>query len=256
MRNAAGHFFSTHKPNCHIGRQCQLLSQPPPGTAPLVYQWTLNTTNISGATNATLVLTNVQLSQAGTYAVTVNNLLGSAISSNAVLTVKLGTCDPPPTGIISWWAGEANANDSIGANNGTLVGNLTFTNGEVGQAFSFDGSSAYVSIPNSTTFNVLTNSLTIEFWMKSAVTGNNADWTWLVSKGGNAWRVEGTAGGKSVTFSTTGPSQTDMSGTRNVNDGQWHHIAAVYDGTNKTLYVDGTVDVSAPLPPGLIGRGQ
>jgi len=33
------------------------------------YQWRFNNSNLSNATNATLVLTNVQLSQAGTYAV-------------------------------------------------------------------------------------------------------------------------------------------------------------------------------------------
>jgi beta-galactosidase len=35
-------------------------------------------------------------------------------------------------------------------------------------------------------------------------------------------------------------------GSRNVNDGQWHHVAGVYDGTNMFLYVDGTLDVSQP----------
>ena len=38
-------------------------------------------------TNASCVLTNVQLAQAGVYALTVTNLFGSAISSNATLTV-------------------------------------------------------------------------------------------------------------------------------------------------------------------------
>jgi len=41
-----------------------------------------------GATNTTLVLTNVQLSQAGTYAVLVTNSYGSMPSSNALLTVN------------------------------------------------------------------------------------------------------------------------------------------------------------------------
>jgi hypothetical protein len=57
------------------------------GTAPLRYQWTCNGTNIAAATNATLTLTNVQLSQAGNYSVSVTNLYSSVLSSNAVLTV-------------------------------------------------------------------------------------------------------------------------------------------------------------------------
>ena len=57
------------------------------GTTPFFYQWNFNGTNIAGATNPSLTLTNVQLNQAGNYAVLVTNLYGSILSSNAVLTV-------------------------------------------------------------------------------------------------------------------------------------------------------------------------
>jgi hypothetical protein len=57
------------------------------GTPQLRYQWTFNTTNIANATNDTLTLTNVQLNQAGTYAVVVSNQFNSVLSSNATLTV-------------------------------------------------------------------------------------------------------------------------------------------------------------------------
>lgn len=62
------------------------------GTSPLRYQWQLNGTNLPnkspyiGATNSTLILTNVQLSEAGTYSIIVTNIYGSA-STNASLTV-------------------------------------------------------------------------------------------------------------------------------------------------------------------------
>ncbi len=58
------------------------------GTSPLSYQWLFNNTNIDGATNATLALANVQVSQAGDYAVVVTNFAGSVTSSNALLTVN------------------------------------------------------------------------------------------------------------------------------------------------------------------------
>jgi len=63
------------------------------GTQPLNYQWSFNGSIIPGATNASLVLANVQRSQAGNYAVQVTNAVGSATSSNAVLTVNF----PPAT---------------------------------------------------------------------------------------------------------------------------------------------------------------
>jgi uncharacterized repeat protein (TIGR01451 family) len=57
------------------------------GTPPLTYQWTFNGTNLLLGTDSQLVLTNVQLSDSGTYALSVSNLFGSATSSNALLRV-------------------------------------------------------------------------------------------------------------------------------------------------------------------------
>jgi hypothetical protein len=59
------------------------------GSLPLSYQWNFNGTNIIGATNSSLILTNVQLSQAGNYAVLLTNVFGPTLSSNAMLTVTL-----------------------------------------------------------------------------------------------------------------------------------------------------------------------
>jgi pectate lyase len=57
------------------------------GTAPISYQWKKAGVPIPGATSSTLTLTNVQTSDAGTYAVAASNSVGTATSSNAVLTV-------------------------------------------------------------------------------------------------------------------------------------------------------------------------
>ncbi len=59
------------------------------GSKPFTYQWNCNGTDIADATNATLTLTNLQMSQAGNYAVSVTNAYGSTVSSNAALAVLL-----------------------------------------------------------------------------------------------------------------------------------------------------------------------
>ncbi|HEX4644257.1 MAG TPA: immunoglobulin domain-containing protein, partial [Verrucomicrobiae bacterium] len=59
------------------------------GTAPLGFQWRFNGANLSGATNPTLTLANVQPAQAGSYSVRVSNPYGSAQSGNAQLTVNV-----------------------------------------------------------------------------------------------------------------------------------------------------------------------
>jgi alpha-tubulin suppressor-like RCC1 family protein len=57
------------------------------GPVPNLYQWRFNGTNITGATNAVLTLTNVQAANQGNYAAVVDNGFGTALSSNAYLTV-------------------------------------------------------------------------------------------------------------------------------------------------------------------------
>jgi hypothetical protein len=60
--------------------------------AALNYQWRRNGNNITTATNSTLLITNVQPVNFGTYDVVVFNAAGSATSSNATLNIAI-----PPT---------------------------------------------------------------------------------------------------------------------------------------------------------------
>lgn len=60
-----------------------------------------------------------------------------------------------------------------------------------------------------------------------------------------------------VGFNTTDNTGTihDLQGTTNVRDGVWHFIAAVYDGTDKFIYVDGVLDATATNPHGGLPLG-
>jgi alpha-tubulin suppressor-like RCC1 family protein len=57
------------------------------GAQPLSYQWLLNGTNIPGATNTSLVISNVQSGNAGNYQLFVSNAVNTALSLPAPLTV-------------------------------------------------------------------------------------------------------------------------------------------------------------------------
>jgi alpha-tubulin suppressor-like RCC1 family protein len=57
------------------------------GSLPLSYQWRLNGEDITGATNAVLLLDHVTVDQAGAYSVRVSNSIGVATSSVANLTL-------------------------------------------------------------------------------------------------------------------------------------------------------------------------
>ena len=141
-----------------------------------------------------------------------------------------------------------NANDVAGGQNGTVVGNVTFGNGEVGQAFTFDGSNSYVKLPdNFVPFptNNLPNSsrttpITIDLWFKTTTGGvilgqQNTD----PFTNPGAWAPAIYVGSDGLLRATAfNPAPVITSNTA-VNDGQYHHLALTYDGTYQTLYLDG-----------------
>jgi len=73
-------------------------------------------------------------------------------------------CTPAPSGLVSWWTGDGNANDRIGGNDGSTVNGAGFASGKVGRAFNFNGVDQFVRIPGSPSLNP-PGSLTIEAWI-------------------------------------------------------------------------------------------
>jgi hypothetical protein len=57
------------------------------GSAPLVYQWQFDGTNLTAATNATVMLSPIVSSNAGNYDVVITNAYGSVTSVTATLSV-------------------------------------------------------------------------------------------------------------------------------------------------------------------------
>ena len=112
-----------------------------------------------------------------------------------------------------------------------------------GNALDFDGSDDYVSLPNESNFD-FTDSMTIAAWIK--VDAFDEDWQAIISKGGDdSWRLQRYGSTNHIDFGTSGLSNQDLEGTTDVNDGNWHYIAGVFDGSAKYIYVDGNLDASA-----------
>jgi hypothetical protein len=153
-------------------------------------------------------------------------------------------CATPPSGMVSWYTGDDNPFDIFGTNHGTLVGGATFAAGKVGRAFSLN-SGGYVSLANEPAFD-LSSAITVDAWAK--LTGSTADFAAIVAKGDSAWRLQRHSNTNFAAFGTTGLiDNADLVGTTNINDGQWHHIAGVFDGSTKYLYVDGVLEASASV---------
>ena len=97
-------------------------------------------------------------------------------------------------------------------------------------------------------FNVSTG-LTVEAWVRLKEYGANEfppKWQALVTKG-EAWGLTRYSNTNRVAFRTTGDGATHVLAGTEANEftpGQWHHVAAVWDGSTKQLYIDGLLDIS------------
>jgi hypothetical protein len=83
----------------------------------------------------------------------------------------------PPANLVDWWTGDGNnlttAPDLAGSNPGTINGGVTFTPGEVGNAFTFDGNSnrnSYVNVPYVPNAPLNSTTGTWDFWFKTTQT--------------------------------------------------------------------------------------
>ncbi|PKM91252.1 hypothetical protein CVU82_01475 [Candidatus Falkowbacteria bacterium HGW-Falkowbacteria-1] len=65
-----------------------------------------------------------------------------------------------PGGLVSYWKGEGDANDSAGSNNGVFT-NPSYTDGKFGQAFNFNGTNNYITLGSAVNFSV---DSTLSFW--------------------------------------------------------------------------------------------
>jgi hypothetical protein len=210
-----------------------------------------------------LTLTNVQPGQAGTYLVIVSNALGAVTSSNAVLAVvPAAPCATPPAGLVSWWPGEGTANDIAGTNSGTLVNGVAFAPGKVGQAFSFDGTSSYIRVPDNPSLH-FTNAMTIEVWVSpsrlGAYQGVIGKWGWPGA--GVQDYLVGVWPTGVIAFCTCPagdcwqPSNVVSTSSLPVN--QWTHFAVTYDGSTFKLYFNGVCETQTPYTGGIFpGTGD
>jgi len=158
------------------------------------------------------------------------------------------------SGLMARWNFDGNATDTSSAgtvaDNGTLVGSPTFVTGNpVGaDALSLNGTSQYVTVPNSADVN-LTSACTLAAWVKIASTTDNS-YRMIISKkalytdnGGYELFYHPVlqqlllrSGGNSTSYSMSLPLVLDTN---------WHHLAVTINGSTATFYVDGIVQTGA-----------
>ena len=173
------------------------------------------------------------------------------------LTATTSSSSTSSSGLVAWWKGENNANDSVGINNGTLMNGAGFAAGEVGQAFNLNSSSyQYVWVPaqNSVldvgqgagfTFegwiypNTLSQGLPVFEYERQLGTFNGSDVGvhFYANQAGFPGRmyfnIQDTGGNGHIYLT---PSSVLTTGT-------WQHVALTYDRASgiATLYRNGQV---------------
>ncbi len=149
------------------------------------------------------------------------------------------------------------ANDSAGGNNGTVI-NGTWAAGKIGGALNF--SSGYVNCGEGANLNI-TGTITLSGWVKTTMTtesGIVAKWDASVTNGDGLQ----TSYYLLINHFTSGPAEFHLRGsnagssscvisTTSVNDGMWHLVTGVYDGSYMKMYIDGQFETSIAYSGGI-----
>jgi len=156
-----------------------------------------------------------------------------------VLTSAAEGADPS---LVAWYRFDGNAFDSSGNDlHGTEMGNPTYEAGVFGQAISLDGDGDYVDCGLAPEFDI-TDYITFTYWIK--VVEFDKEWNTVISRGDDSWRSSRAGLNNFMEAAVGGTAGNYTYGVTPVDDGQWHHVGWVYDGTMNYLYVDGEVDAT------------
>jgi hypothetical protein len=183
------------------------------------------------------------------------------------------TCKIPPADMIAWWSADGITVDIQAGHNGKLV-NATYGTGEVGKAFSFNGTNAYVQVANNKLWDFGSEDFTIDLWANfTAVrntgtlnldnvfigddngTGDQNKWVFDLSDGVLNFHINGAIGPQWL-------AQTPFSPT----PGTWYFLAVTKSSGTYTISIDGvpststsqtyTNPIPSPTAPLIIGEAE
>lgn len=157
---------------------------------------------------------------------------------------------------VSWWKLDENtgtaANDSIGANHGTLTNGPSWVGGKVNRAVSFTAASShYIQI--SATHVITTDDWSIFAWVR--ITTPSASSRWIYASGdtvaanlsGMNLRVETGDTLRCRAYVGTNSVETVTSTATIPEDGTWTHVGCIKSGTSLKSYINKVEDGSTTL---------
>jgi hypothetical protein len=159
-------------------------------------------------------------------------------------------------GLVGRWGMDNSSNpfndDSGNGNNGKIISSsgISIVSGVQGNAARFSGLwGAYAAIPHNSSVNI-TQQITVSAWIRPVELGNRQ----IISKNGpDGFELMTYSGGK-VDFRINRDSNNAtylVRSTQNYpTDGKtWMHVAATFDGTKSTIYINGVQNSSRTYTP-------
>ncbi len=176
-----------------------------------------------------------------------NSNITYSISSTSTTPIN-GPCTE--NSLVGWWPFNGNANDATNVGNNGIVTNASLTLGENGQsngAYSFDGSTTYITMMK----HFMSPDMTISTWYNASVLSQTGHIVYASTGSGDGWGGEYET---HLSHQTSGYAFFLHAGdcTNNVSVGAvssgWHHLVVVLaQGRRIITYLDGVVQVSTPL---------
>lgn len=213
------------------------------GAGQIVYRWFKNgaaledSGRLKGSHADRLWIERLELADAGTYRVRVENDFGSVMSGEAQLLPS--TCLSSSAGLVGWWTGDNTYGDAAGAHRGVPQGNTGFEAGLVDRAFVFNGGTDRVEVTSSEDLEFRSTAhFTVAAWVRPRgfgwvrpivlKTGTTGGWDWGLYLRENRLAA-GVWGWGEVLTTATLPGNT------------WTHVAMVYREGQWSLSLNGQV---------------
>ncbi len=193
----------------------------------------------------------------GTYVLTARARDTSGnVATSAPVTVTVA--NSAPNGLVlamgfNEGAGSTVVDSSGNSNTGSLINAAWSTAGIFGNALSFNGTNALVTVSDANSLD-LTTGMTLEAWVRPSIV--SGVWRDVIYKGvDDIYYLEATSPsqGRPATGGTY--ASNNLVGASNLAVNTWSHLAATYNGTTMRLYVNG-VQVASRAQTGSIATSN
>ncbi len=242
-------------PNGDLGSPYNQTITAAGGTGPYTYT-TTNGSLPSGLTLSSAGVISGTPQTRGTFNFTVQVTDAASHAAQRNYSISISVCTPPPSGLVAWYPGDGNAVDIQGGNNGSLQGGATFATGYVGQAFSLNGTSAYVQAAAIAAQDPTTAG-SLDAWVYlNQLPSQVGHAMSIIVKGGNTtdFNLQVFDSGSGDRFYLQIAANTNVPSTTIVQTGRWYHVAGTWDSTvGLKIYVNGVLENTNPA---LVTRGQ